>query len=194
MQAQDARPKQINLSRRIIIAVRSSVILMCMSLSVTFVTQAQNALPAGNSLFPFTHTSDYKQKAAAQKAAEITATQKQAHLKTTNTETANILKAASLAKYKPFGARELISHYYDHNGENIIISGRVFNVQNRQALQMYVGGEEDAVTVHSAEPFSDIENDEYVTVYGTVHGVSCGTNAAGAQICQPLIDIAFISK
>jgi hypothetical protein len=59
---------------------------------------------------------------------------------------------------------------------------------------MYLGWSYDAVYVVMRSPFSNIYEDDWIVVYGTIDGENCGTNAFGAEICQPLLIDAFYEK
>ena len=143
---------------------------------------------------PATQTAEYKQMIATQKAAAATATKEQASFSATGTAADKFATATFIAQYQPISAKELITYPKNHVGEDVIIKGTVFNVRDNQDLQIWVGGGYDAVIVQMAEPFSDIYKNDAITVYGTVEGTTCGTNAFGAEVCQPELDNAFYIK
>jgi hypothetical protein len=120
-----------------------------------------------------------------------TATRQAANARGTATVQAYWAHATLIAQYTRIPARELITYPDSHTGERVVVQGWVFNVNGNEELQMYVRGTYDAIYVVMASPFSDIYEDMSITVYGTVAGETCFTNAYGAEVCQPLLVDAF---
>ena len=126
-------------------------------------------------------------------SANATATREMAFAWRTSTARARYSTATQIARYKPIDWRELTTYPNAHSGEYIYIKGRVFNINSNQEFQMYVGSYE-AVYVVTQTTFSGLYENNWITVYGVVDGETCGTNAFGGQVCQPLIRNAFFVK
>jgi len=102
--------------------------------------------------------------------------------------------ATALAAYLPIDWRELKDYADQHIGELVKVKIRVFNIISSTQLQGYFSGSYDAIVVEMRNPFSGIYENDTITVYGIVYGNQCGTNAFGAQICQPALIDAFYTK
>ncbi len=99
-----------------------------------------------------------------------------------------------LDQYKQIDYRELVNYADDHAGEMIKVSGTVFNIIDNQDFQFYFSGTYDAGIVLTRNSFTGLYEDDKVTIYGIVYGNWCGTNAFGAEICQPALIDAFFEK
>lgn len=99
-----------------------------------------------------------------------------------------------MASFKPIDIRELITYPKSHIGEEVMVKGEIFNINGNTEMQIWVGGNLDAVYVVMKKSFSGIYEDDRITVYGTIAGENCGTNSYGNEICQPLIIDAFYTK
>jgi hypothetical protein len=102
--------------------------------------------------------------------------------------------ATQIAPYVQIDIRELINYPDNHIGEKVVIKGRVFNIAGDRTFQMYYGWTYDAIYVKTSSKLSQLYEDNYITVYGTIGGEECFSNAYGAQICQPLLENAFWTK
>jgi len=122
-----------------------------------------------------------------------TATREAILFNRTLTAEAKTATATFINSYKPIKLQELMNYAERHLGEDVVIRGRVFNIDGR-ALQMYAGGDyNNPVVVRSKEDLT-IYRDDWVTVYGTVYGYFTGTNRLGATIKQPLLEDAVVVK
>ncbi len=110
------------------------------------------------------------------------------------TATATLTSAQRIPLYAQIDPRELTTYPNNHTGELIAVWGKVFNINGDQELQIWVAGGYDAAYIQMAEPFSGLYEDDVISVYGTVAGENCGTNAYGAEVCQPLLIDAFYVK
>jgi hypothetical protein len=99
-----------------------------------------------------------------------------------------------VGEYGPIYWKELITYPEAHVGEKVQVRGRVFNINGDTELQIYIAGTYEAVYVVMQSSFSDIYENDVITVYGIVAGENCGTNAFGAEICQPLLDDSFYTR
>jgi hypothetical protein len=145
--------------------------------------------------------SDLATAVAAQRAATATAsaeiraaTQTAAAQSVEATRQAKTAWAAKIAEYSAIPARELATYPDNHIGEKVKIPGRIFNINGNDELQLYLAGTSDAVYVVMQDRFSDLYEDDVITVYATVDGETCGTNAYGGTVCQPLLVKAFYVK
>ncbi len=110
------------------------------------------------------------------------------------TQTRVATQVTFMASFKPIDIRELITYPNNHIDEKVMVKGKIFNINGNRELQIWVGGNLDAVYVVMRSTFSGIYEDDSITVYGTIAGESCGTNSFGSEICQPLIINAFYTK
>lgn len=114
-------------------------------------------------------------------------------LNTQRTGTAEARKAwaTKISAYQTVPWKDLVTYPKKFAGQKVKISGQVFNVNGDTQLQMWIGVYE-AVYVVMSSPFSDIYEDSWIVVFGTVStDENCGTNAYGAEVCQPLLIDAF---
>jgi hypothetical protein len=102
--------------------------------------------------------------------------------------------STQIAPYVQIDIRELLNYPNNHIGEKVVITGRVFNIAGDRDFQMYYDWSYDAIYVKTRSNLSELYEDNYVTVYGTIGGEECFNNAYGAQICQPLLEDAFWVK
>lgn len=123
--------------------------------------------------------------------ARINATQG-AHA--TATRAAQYARATEIAQYEKISYKELVTYPNSHIGEMVWVEGRIFNINGNTELQMWLGWTYDAVYVVMREPFSGIYENDWIKVYGIVYGETCGTNAYGGEVCQPVLIDAFYEK
>lgn len=103
--------------------------------------------------------------------------------------------ATEIAKYTNIDPNELVTSPDKHINESVVVKGRVFYVVNHTDFLLWLDGVSyKAVYVSMANPYSDIYENAYVTVYGIVAGEACGTNAAGLDVCQPKIVGVFYER
>jgi uncharacterized membrane protein YcgQ (UPF0703/DUF1980 family) len=133
---------------------------------------------------------------ATANAANILATRQAKADQATATMVAYSEAVAKLAEYMPLNLKELKDYADNHAGEKVFVSGRVFNIVpgESNAFQIFVAGTYDAILVQTLEPFSDLYEDDSVTVYGTVKGQYCFNNSQGNEVCQPNLYDAFYYK
>jgi hypothetical protein len=112
----------------------------------------------------------------------------------TATREAFIATATEVASYKELYWKELVTYPDKHIGEKVIVRGVIFHVISDSEFQMYVSGTYNAVWVTMMDSYTGIYEDTSVVVYGVVFGTQCGTNAFGAEICQPAIIGTFFGK
>lgn len=97
--------------------------------------------------------------------------------------------------YSDVPSRDLYTYPDDYTGELVKVRGLVFNINGDDELQIFLGGNYDyPAYISFDESFSDIYEDEYITVYGVVVGETCGTNAFGGEVCQPYLTADFYEK
>lgn len=110
--------------------------------------------------------------------------------------TATAVKATAvyLADFKPIDRRELVAYPERHNGEQLIVQGRVFNIIDDYTFQIYLANSYDAAVIQSNDLLQGLYVNDFVKVYGLGAGVWTGTNSYGASIEQPLILAALIKK
>lgn len=144
----------------------------------------------------FTQTAaiEYKNATATAIADIATSTRVAYEKKTTATAQAISRQKTLVASYAEIYWKELITYPDNHVGEKVVIRGRIFNINGDTQLQLYLAGTYEAVYIVMDKPFSDIYEDDSITVFGIVDGENCGTNAFGAEICQPLISDAWYTK
>ncbi len=105
----------------------------------------------------------------------------------TATRAAWSAQATKVASYKEIYWKDLATYADMHKGEKVIVRGRVFNVNSDREFQIFFSGTYEAAYIVMVNPYTDLYEDQVVTVYGVVKGENCGTNAYGGEICQPLI-------
>ena len=143
---------------------------------------------------PATQTAAAVAVAQTQGARHATATREAALAQRTASAQATAARATLIAQYSSIDYRELVNYADSHIGDKVQVRGRVFNINSDSELQMYFAGTYDALYVVMASPFTGVYENDVITVYGTVLGENCGTNAFGGQICQPLLFDTFYSK
>lgn len=111
-----------------------------------------------------------------------------------STKEAVYATATEIASYKEIYWRELITYPDNHKGEKVIVRGRIFNVVENTTLQVYVAGTYEALYIVKEEPFSDLYEDQSLTIYGRVSGQECFKNAYNAEVCQTKIVGDFYTK
>lgn len=110
------------------------------------------------------------------------------------TKQASVATATELARYLEIDWRELKTYPDNHIGELVKVRITIFNIITTTQLQGYFYGTYDAIIIQMREPFSGIYEDDVIVVYGVVLGKQCGTNAFGAEVCQPALVDAFYTK
>lgn len=140
-------------------------------------------------------TAQAKQATQTAQAEAVAATRTQQADNRTATQAAVQATATFWAEYTDIPYRELRDYADDHYGEKVCIRGRVFNIVDRENLQMYLASTYDAVYVIFDEPFRDVYENSSIRVCGTVAGeLEIGENAFGASIIQPVLMNSFIRK
>lgn len=100
-------------------------------------------------------------------------------------------------EYVEIDVRDLVIRPDTFNGEKIVVSGEVFNIQvegTTTFMQIWVGGNQDAVGIVFEGDSTGIYEGTWVTVYGTGRGTFTGTNAFGGPITQPLIEADIVDR
>ena len=113
----------------------------------------------------------------------------------TGTADAHGATATFVASYKSININELVSYADKHVGENVIVTGQVFNIINSQTLQIMLPTY-DAVYVEldPSTTLDQVYKNDYVTIYGTVAGYAEGTNLFGAGLREPELTNAVVLK
>ncbi len=111
-----------------------------------------------------------------------------------STKQAVYATATTIASYKEIYWRELITYPDNHSNEKVIVRGRIFNVVGNDTLQIYIAGTYEALYVVMTKPFSDLYEDQALTIYGRVSGQECFKNAYNADVCQTKIKGDFYTK
>ena len=151
----------------------------------------QTALAIAGSRTSLAETAAANATVAAQAA---TSTRQALNAQRTQVARATAARATEIARYTQIDYRELINYADAHIGELVWVRGRVFNINSTEEFQMYFAGTYEALYVTTEDPFSGLYENDVITVYGVVGGETCGTNAFGAEICQPLLIEAFFVK
>ena len=139
-------------------------------------------------------TAQSKQSTLTMVAYDATQAVEVISYKLTGTAEDKAFQATRIAQYKYIDWRELKSYADNHKGEKVKISIRIFNIVSTSELQGYFAGTYEAVYVSMGYPFSELYENDSITVYGTVGGNYCFTNALNANICQPILTDAFYTK
>lgn len=142
---------------------------------------------------PATLTAEARNATTTQKAFFTTSTAQAINSARTATSQSRSATATEIASYTEIYWKDLITYPNNYIGQKVKINGQVFNINGDQELQMWVGNYE-AIYVVMKDPFSDLYKDSWISVYGTVAGENCGTNALGGSVCQPLLINAFYIK
>ena len=90
--------------------------------------------------------------------------------------------------------KDFTSYPDKYEGQNIKITGRIFNLISDQQFQIWLSGTREAIFIISAEKFDNLYENDYVTIYGVGRGEHCGRNAFGGEVCQPLVLAKIILK
>jgi TM2 domain-containing membrane protein YozV len=141
-----------------------------------------------------TATAEAKLYQQTELAKNKTATASQLAYQKTATAGVMATVKAKKAEYEEIYWKELNTYPESYEGKKVWVRGRIFNINGNQEFQAYFAGTYEAFYVVTNKPFSDLYENDYVTVYGTVDGEFCGTNAFGGEVCQPLIIDAFYEK
>lgn len=114
----------------------------------------------------------------------------------TPSKTPTITKTPDIRSlYAQIPNKELYTYADNHVGEKVKVRGTVFNINNTKELQIFAGGSSNyPMYLVFSSRFSGIYEDDVITVYATVGGTNCGTNAFGGEICQPLLLVDFYEK
>jgi uncharacterized membrane protein YcgQ (UPF0703/DUF1980 family) len=155
--------------------------------SSTSTPLAPNELTATSIVMTRTAQSAFASQTQAARSLSGTQTQEARNLAATSTRQAKMATATFVAQYKEINWQELVTYPDKHTGEKVIVRGRVFNVNSDTEFQIFLSGTYEAAYIVMSNAYSGIFEEQAITVYGTVGGKNCGTNAYGAEICQPLI-------
>lgn len=126
--------------------------------------------------------------------AYVLQTQDAYSAKTTATREAFSATATYVAQFKEVPWREIATYPEAHSGETVIVRGLIFNIVDNHEFQMYFGGTYEAAYIIMTDSYSDLFENQAITVYGTVDGKNCFKNTYGGDICQPKIIGAFYKK
>lgn len=141
-----------------------------------------------------TAEAESKNATATEVARIATATRNAYEGKLTATSRAIVQQKTLVASYEEIYWKELITYPDNYIGEKVVVRGRIFNINGDTELQMYLAGTYEAVYIVMDKSFSNIYENDSITVYGVIDGTHCGTNAFGGKICQPLIVDAWFTK
>lgn len=98
-------------------------------------------------------------------------------------------------QYDTINRQDLVYYAEEHVGEKVQVPGRVFNIIDSHNFQFFIAGSSDAVVVQTRNKYTNLYENDNVVVYGTIEGKWCGTNAFGAEVCQPaLTNAVFVKK
>lgn len=98
------------------------------------------------------------------------------------------------ANYSTVLAKDLVTYPDNYKFKKIKFPCRVFNVNSKSQFQCFIEDTRDSVYIVTYQNYSDLYEDDEITVYGIGNGEHCGKNAFGAEICSPLINDAFYTK
>lgn len=143
---------------------------------------------------PATQTAEAIALIKTQNAQFATATREAYVSKVTATAVARSAKKTQIAEYKEIYWRELVNYPEQHVGEKVKVKIAVFNIVSNTELQGWLSQAYEAIYVQMKEPFSGLYPGNWINIYGVIEGKHCGTNAFGAEICQPFIKDAFYEK
>lgn len=150
-------------------------------------------------LEPATQTAIAKNQTATQRAEILTATRNAINANATGTTNALIFRATStaqaksehatlIARYLYIDVNVFVSYPENYTGVSLVIRGTVFNINNNKEFQIWIDGASyEAAYIVMAKPFNDILKGDHITIYGVGSGKSCGTNAFGGTVCQPVV-------
>jgi len=142
-----------------------------------------------------TATIDSRNATSTQAAFQKTATAVAYWKPFTETAAVKQTETALKAQYSTIDPRELSFYTDNYIGEKVKIRGRIFNINSDSEFQMYMNGNYDYdVYVVMAVSYTGVYEDNWVTVYGEVYGVECGTNAFGGEICFPVVIGVLLEK
>lgn len=99
--------------------------------------------------------------------------------------------ATKVAEYETIPRNELVTYPDNYLGQQIVVKGRVFNINSSTEIQIWLDWSYDPMFIIFDEPISGIYEDNWITIYGIVSGELCGTNAFGGQVCQPSLIADF---
>lgn len=133
---------------------------------------------------------------ATQEAVIATMTGEVANRQATATQAywEKIARQTEIASYVSVSSQEIATYPDKYQGQNIRVSGTIFNINSDTEFQIYLSGTSDAAYIVLRNPMSGVYKGDYLTIYGTGAGTNCGQNAFGATICQPLIIDAFFTR
>jgi hypothetical protein len=135
---------------------------------------------------------------ATETAAAITAIKSAANAQASATALFINSQATEIAKYIIPETKRLITYPENFKDKFIRVKGRVFNINNgegyqpwfdgrTQEFQLWLDGSSEPAYIVMLDPFTGIFENDWVIVYGIGSGKKCVDNAAGEEICQPLI-------
>ena len=129
------------------------------------------------------------------KSTNAAATAQAKRANSTATAKASSGYATEIAKYTNIDPNELVTSPDNHINESVVVKGRVFYVVNHTDFLIWLDGlSYKSAYVSMVNPYRDIYENAYVTVYGIVAGEACGTNPSGLEVCQPKIVGVFYER
>ena len=99
-----------------------------------------------------------------------------------------------MVSYNEIDPQELVSNTSHYVGDAVKVKITITQIIDNQTLQGNLTGTNESVIVDMSEAFSGISAYTAITVYGTVAGTQCSTDASGTQVCLPWITKAFYDK
>jgi uncharacterized membrane protein YcgQ (UPF0703/DUF1980 family) len=99
-----------------------------------------------------------------------------------------------LQEFEQVNVRDFITYPDKFKGKKIKLSGSIFNINGNDEFQIFISGTSEAAYIISREPFDDLYENNYVTIYGFGNGEDCFKNVYNAEICQPMVDAVIIQK
>lgn len=110
------------------------------------------------------------------------------------TQTAYAATQTYFKKFTNVTWKDFYTYPDKFKSEFVQLPCRVFNVIDNENFQCYYPGTYDPFYVLSIEPFDNVYENDYLTIYGVGGGEYCGTNAFGGQVCQPVVVADYIKK
>ena len=101
---------------------------------------------------------------------------------------------AYLDEFEQVNVRDFITYPAKFEGKMIKISGSIFNINGNDEFQIFISGTSDAAYIITREPFDNLYENNYVTIYGYGQGENCFKNVYNAEICQPMVDAVIVKK
>jgi hypothetical protein len=110
--------------------------------------------------------------------------------------TATVVQATKeyVAEFKIIAWKELNYYSDKHSGEKIKIKGKVFQIIDSIDMLLWYPSTYDAFYVAFDEEYSDVYEDQSITIYGTIIGQYCYSTQSGGSNCVPQIRGEWFSK